>query len=114
MKLCIKCQETKPLESFYEQSDRKSGSSYCKSCFNKYCVERWIEKKKLAIKYKGGSCIKCGFNKHYAALQFHHIDPSTKEYTWDKLKLKSWDKIVKELDKCELLCANCHSILHSS
>lgn len=86
----------------------------CKNCFNTYCVERWRQKKLKAIKYKGGECTRCGYSEHPAALQFHHSNPDNKEYMWTKLRLKSWQKITKELDKCELLCANCHSIEHSS
>lgn len=77
-------------------------------------IARWIRIKQKAVEYKGGSCIHCGFDKHYAAMHFHHRDPSTKEYDWNKLRLKSWDKIILELDKCDLLCSNCHAIHHSN
>lgn len=76
-------------------------------------VARWIRRKKEAVDYMGGKCTECGYNKHYAAMHFHHLDPFTKEFNWAKLRLKSWDKIYKELEKCVLLCANCHAIKHS-
>ena len=79
----------------------------------KYQIFRWRRIKQKALDYKGGCCVRCGYNEHNAALQFHHIDPSTKEYTWPKLCKCSWDKITKELDKCEVLCANCHAIKHA-
>jgi len=113
MKTCTTCHKEKPLSDFYKQADRKKGASSCKSCFNRYCVDRWIQKKKDAINYKGGKCNRCGYDDHYAALQFHHMDPTTKDVMWNKLRLRSWDKIVVELDKCDLLCANCHSIEHA-
>jgi len=113
MKTCTKCKETKPLTDYYKQSDRKNGASMCKVCFNAYCIERWRKGKVKAIEYKGGKCIRCGYGEHPAALQFHHTDPSTKDTNWTKLRLRSWDKIKRELDKCVLLCANCHSIEHS-
>lgn len=113
MKTCIRCKLQKPITDFYKQADRKKGSSFCKDCFNSYCVERWINKKKEAITYKGGKYNRCGYDQHYAALQFHHTDPSTKKFMWTKLRLKSWDKITSELDKCELLCANCHAVEHA-
>jgi len=76
-------------------------------------IQRWIKIKKKAIDYKGGSCVKCGYNKYYGALEFHHLDPSQKDVVWTKLRLRSWDKITKELDKCILLCANCHREEHN-
>lgn len=77
-------------------------------------IFRWRKIKETAIQYKGGCCKQCGYNTHFAALQFHHIDPSTKDVSWNKLRLRSWDKIKIELDKCQILCANCHSIVHST
>ena len=76
-------------------------------------IFRWRRIKERALQYKGGCCVSCGYNQHPAALQFHHKVPTEKEVTWTKLRLRSWDKIIEELDKCEILCANCHSILHS-
>lgn len=114
-KKCSKCEIEKPEGEFYEKKDRKNGSSFCKDCFNKYCMNRWRERKIEAIQYKGGECIDCGF-KHpeYPAdiFEFHHLNPAEKEFVWAKMRLKSWDKITKELDKCVLLCANCHRIRH--
>lgn len=45
---------------------------------------------------------------------FHHTDPNTKEYSWSKLRLFSDSKIREELSKCQLLCANCHRLVHSN
>lgn len=75
-------------------------------------IKRWIRIKKKAIDYKGGSCSACGYNKYYGALEFHHVDPSEKDVNWTKLRLRSWDKITQELDKCVLLCSNCHREEH--
>ena len=75
-------------------------------------IQRWINIKIKAINLKGGMCCMCGYNKHYGALEFHHTDPSTKEKQWDKLRLCAWDKIVAELEKCILVCANCHREIH--
>lgn len=76
-------------------------------------IMRWRRIKLKAIAYKGGSCVSCGYNEHPAALQFHHKDPVQKDASWSKLRLRSWDKITYELDKCDLVCANCHFIIHS-
>ncbi len=51
----------------------------------------------------------CGYNTHVGALDFHHVDPSTKEFgVSNKGMTRSWEKIKAELDKCILVCANCH------
>lgn len=114
-KSCSKCKELKNESEFYRKSPKgNSSNSLCKECFNSYCKERWHKKKILAVAYKGGSCNRCGYNSHVGALQFHHVDPSLKSFTWTKMRLKNWESIKKELDKCELLCANCHSIEHCS
>lgn len=115
-KICTKCKSKKCLSEFYQQSDRKNGQSYCKSCFNDYCQERWINKKINAIEYKGGCCQDCKLSlkdTHYSVFEFHHLDPSKKDADWTKLRLTSGDKIKAELEKCVLLCANCHRIRHA-
>jgi hypothetical protein len=66
-----------------------------------------------AIKYKGGKCIKCGFDSCPTAMAFHHTDPSKKDFNLAaKGTTRSFDKIKKELDKCVLLCLNCHAEEH--
>ncbi|WP_010676639.1 hypothetical protein [Bacillus timonensis] len=63
----------------------------------------------MAIQYKGGKCLRCGYNRCIRALEFHHRDPSKKEFSISNKGLtRSWERIKKELDKCDLLCANCH------
>jgi 5-methylcytosine-specific restriction endonuclease McrA len=70
--------------------------------------------KALAIEYKGGKCFFCGYNKCNDALDFHHIVSKEKEFGLSVKGLtRSWDKIKKELDKCILVCANCHRELHA-
>lgn len=75
-------------------------------------IQRWINRKIEAIDYKGGCCQVCGYKKSYKALQFHHRDPATKLYDWGKLRLRPIADIKSELDKCDLLCANCHAESH--
>lgn len=77
-------------------------------------IARWIKIKKKAIEYKGSECMECKGTFPYPAMHFHHRSDEIKDVTWTKLRLRSWDKIVFELDKCDLLCANCHAIKHSS
>jgi 5-methylcytosine-specific restriction endonuclease McrA len=68
-----------------------------------------VELKLRAIEYKGGKCSVCGYNKSQRALQFHHLNPKEKDFTLGSWNILSWDKIKAELDKCILVCANCHA-----
>ena len=77
-----------------------------------YQTKRWKQRKTDAIAQLGGACCKCGYNKCEAALEFHHVDPSTKELEWTKMRLLGAVKLQEELGKCILLCANCHRELH--
>ena len=82
---------------------------------NKASVKsRRVSFKLKAIEYKGGSCIICGYDKCPQAMDFHHLDPSQKDFNLNQRELgKAWDTIRSELDKCVLLCANCHREVHA-
>ena len=62
---------------------------------------------------RGGKCIKCGYNKCIKALEFHHLDPSKKDFTISNDYFKLLDA-VNESKKCILLCSNCHKELHDN
>lgn len=64
-----------------------------------------------AIAYKGGSCQICGYNRSPAALDFHHIDPLEKDFSISS-RMSSFNAIKAELDKCVLVCSNCHREIH--
>jgi transcription elongation factor Elf1 len=69
--------------------------------------------KKLAIDYKGGKCVRCGYNKYIGALEFHHTDSNEKDFNISKSGHSiSWERVKKELDKCILVCSNCHAEIH--
>jgi hypothetical protein len=86
--------------------------SLCIKCNNERAHERSSSFKKWAVEYKDGKCVKCGYDRCLDALQFHHRDHSTKEVTPARMKLWSREKARLELDKCDLVCANCHAEIH--
>jgi len=61
-----------------------------------------------AIEYKGGKCQLCGYKKCFEALEFHHFLNEKNFGISQKGYTRSWEKVKKELDRCVLLCANCH------
>jgi hypothetical protein len=69
----------------------------------------------MSVEYKGGKCSSCGYNKCIAALEFHHLDPSKKDFSISSSgNTRSWNKVKEELDKCVLLCSNCHREVHTN
>lgn len=71
------------------------------------------QKKMKAVEYKGGGCRVCKYDRCMDALQFHHLDPAEKDFHISKASAWAWSKIVKELDKCVLLCNRCHTEVHA-
>ena len=70
--------------------------------------------RQMAIEYKGSCCEKCGYNRCIEALEFHHRDSSGKDFSIsERGYTRSWIKVKEELDKCILLCANCHREIHA-
>jgi 5-methylcytosine-specific restriction endonuclease McrA len=84
---------------------------FCNSkCMRKYYVDRRrLELKFKAVRYKGGKCELCGHKGLPASFDFHHTNPKEKEFAISQLPhTRSWERLKTELDKCQLLCANCH------
>ena len=66
-----------------------------------------------AIAHLGGKCMKCGYSKYPEVLEFHHKDSEQKDFNVSrKGHCRSWERVKKEIEKCVLLCANCHRELH--
>ena len=78
-------------------------------------VQRRREKvRQMAVEYKGGGCEICGYDRCIEALEFHHLDPAKKEFgISSKGYARSWEKVKNEIEKCILLCANCHREYHA-
>jgi 5-methylcytosine-specific restriction endonuclease McrA len=88
--------------------------SRCKKCRIEATQKRRSKVKIMAIRYKGGECVYCGYKKCIAALEFHHLNPEEKDFQFSgNGYCKKWEDVKKELDKCILLCANCHRELHN-
>ena len=67
--------------------------------------------KKALVELKGGKCSICGYDKCLRALEFHHLDPTQKEFAITK-NVKDFDELKKEVEKCILVCSNCHAEIH--
>lgn len=132
MKNCYKCGINKNISEFSINKNKADKlNSECKECQKKYFKEYYKNnkekhikavtenksyKKKEIARYKieQGGCIRCGYNKHPVALQFHHLDKNTKDFNIGANLHLPWELLLKEIEKCEILCANCHAIEHSN
>jgi DNA-binding CsgD family transcriptional regulator len=82
----------------------------CLRCRQERVAERRRMVKRLLVAEAGGRCVRCGYDRCIAALQFHHLDPSTKSFTLSSNGVtRSLDRAREEAGKCILLCANCHA-----
>lgn len=70
--------------------------------------------RQMAVDLLGGKCVVCGYCRDIHALDFHHLDESSKKFGLsDRGLTRSWEKTKEEVLKCVLLCANCHREAHS-
>ena len=129
IKTCGECEFSKSGFKFEEKEERcvLCGQVFLSNNYaRRYCFEcspkgvdpkvalRYKKRavKKLLIERKGGKCEKCGYDACQGALQFHHANPNEKEFSLAHINFNgkdvSLDTLYKEVDKCVLLCANCH------
>jgi transposase len=81
----------------------------CKKCRSEAVARRRQRIKEDLAREKGGKCLICGYRRCLAALQFHHVDPEQKLFGIAHRGLtRGIDEVRKEVEKCVLLCANCH------
>lgn len=117
-KLCLNCKPFKPriviiksdkICPICEKRFLYTKNNVCTACRSLY---RRHKTKLKAINLLGGKCINCG-NNNIEVLSFHHINNKEKNFTlsgaWHN---KSWEKVLQELNKCTILCHNCHSKIH--
>jgi hypothetical protein len=105
----LQCEICNRIYQYHRRDTKGHTLLHCNSC---KVNTRRFELKDRAIAYKGGGCSNCGYNKCKRALQFHHTDPANKEFQIGGHHTNAWSKIVSELDKCVLLCSNCHAEEH--
>ena len=110
--ICSLCKKDKPESEYYYNNKQKKHFHWCKICFQQREKIRRKQVKRKIVAYLGGKCADCGYDKCLRSLDCHHLDPNEKEFTISRYRGSCWDKIVPELDKCILLCKNCHGERH--
>lgn len=116
-RVCRTCKTEGPTDSF-ASAGIKNGKKYyrylCKSCYYKSKQPRKADLKQFVLDIKkSSSCQKCGFSD-YRALQFHHIISDDKQDAISNMVANGYgkEKLLDEIKKCSILCANCHQIEH--
>lgn len=85
----------------------------CKICRMESVTEKRRRNKKILIEYKGEKCEICGYNKCADAMEFHHLNPKEKSFSISDSCSFGLNKLKAEVDKCILVCSNCHKEIHS-
>ena len=102
----------------WAENNKDSRLATYKKHYQKHKLDRQ-KNKVIAIQYKGSKCVHCGisYNGENASIfDFHHVDPSIKDTEVSKIlnSPKLTETIKKELDKCILVCSNCHRLIHNN
>ena len=111
---CCRCHQILSINQFSTRGDRLTVRHECTKCFSQYTSDRYTSRKIALIEFLGGKCKKCGTSCHPSAFHFHHEDPSIKQFAWNQLRKQSTEKVLNEIKKCVLICANCHAVEHST
>ncbi len=116
-KYCLECSPfgkhntrnfQKPATGIGERSEDQKRRD--KEKYRRWQKKARKERKQKLVDMLGGKCNRCGYDKCVAALQFHHL--REKEFSISYWLLAKWERVLKEIKKCELVCANCHSEIH--
>ncbi len=128
-RICRDCKQPKMCRwgSQFTQTGKPVYKTRCDDCHNKYlngrrkatrprvtslALDRKYLGKKRCVDYLGGRCARCGYDRCIKAMTFHHRDPADKGFEVGQRLDWSWKVLRAELDKCDLLCFNCHMEEH--
>lgn len=114
-KVCTKCKQELPIEDFnWRNKANNTRRSECKYCHSEHMKNLNRTKRDLVTQIKATEkCCKCGETRSYT-LDFHHIDGNNKEATVARMVSNTYSvkKTLNEIEKCVVLCANCHREFH--
>lgn len=114
-KICSKCGKELPIDQFnWRDKSKGTRRADCKICHSSYMKQKYQEKKNIVQELKSQcKCAKCGEDRGYV-LEYHHINPEEKENTIARLTSNNYtlDKVYDEIQKCIVLCSNCHREFH--
>lgn len=128
LKRCNKCGASKELKAFHKNKQCKHGrTGTCRVCIDDYRANWYQENKKKkqqqlnqrlrqrkrdVVEHFGNRCNDCGQSFPPFVYEFHHLDPTQKDVNPSAAMRRSEKNMWKELDKCIMVCSNCHKIRH--
>lgn len=114
IKRCAKCKENVPTDGFYKSKTDLSGlNSWCIECSNKAAMTKIRANLKRAYERLGEKCKDCGItSENNAFFDMHHRVPSDKDFNVPTRAGRKFENLIEEIDKCDLLCPNCHRTRH--
>lgn len=96
----------------YMQHRRSRNDDKHKEIHNAKLTKHRADMKAKAIESKGSVCSVCGCTFDAVCFDFHHEDHTQKDFAVSAILYKSWNEIQSEIEKCVLVCSNCHRVLH--
>lgn len=130
MKTCFRCKIEKEVSEFRIHKRNPDGLQiYCKNCAREIDKAHYLSNREFLVKKKSiegkdryrerrekideikrfTPCKDCGKNWHPSQMQFDHLRDKDKNVS-DMLRNFTWERIQEEMNKCELVCANCHCL----
>jgi len=123
-KTCARCKETKDELDYFKVCGGKSLRTICKEC-SKFHRRTYTTKnrarltaqvkeknnrfKREGVELLGNKCQRCNILFHMSAMDFHHVGAKDGR----QIAAKGWSNFLKEIDKCVLICSNCHKYIHN-
>lgn len=112
-KTCASCESALPFDCFRQRKDRNCLATNCKKCEAAAAANAQNATKRFCVDYKGGKCVKCNMMYELSQYAFHHTDPKEKDFSLSEHRRWSIVRLQGELDKCILVCHNCHAEIHN-
>jgi Zn finger protein HypA/HybF involved in hydrogenase expression len=123
LKICNSCDEEKSLEEFstngYTPLGKVKYKAKCKKCSQQDSYDRFnsLLEEYLDVSNRKYACEQCGYTNVFGSLDWHHLDPETKDFNISDVSRTISSEnfainVIPELDKCAILCPNCHRLEH--
>lgn len=125
-KTCSKCKVSKPVSEFnFKNTAASVYQSYCKECGKRLTrshyrnnkrqyldrnIRSFMKRRELVRQIKSRACADCGIQYPFYVMDFDHREGETKEYELNRIDRMTTRALLREIKKCDVVCANCHRI----
>jgi len=119
-KICNTCENELPIHHFDTNGwndktrTKRKYHAHCKKCISISVATNYYNRVVESLGDIPLRCVHCGYDEHFECLDLHHVNPEDKEIGVSALRGSSYERIKREVDKCVILCAICHRLLHAN